>query len=336
MSVTYENNVKYFIDRGFSKEDIRVLEQKHQNVFWCSTDDDNPFGIPAKIRFLKRFEIEDNKINEMIQSFPKILTCSVGENLLIKKRIVDKYVNLFNYIIENRPRDVLMSVELFFAKVRFFEDNNEDISMYNINKLMINSVEFSKKYGELFERRNENETELDYAEKITDLLIERYRKEFKETYNFIPKRNNVKEMSERMQVLKYLGLENYIDKISEENTSFNTWKEREMYKTIKGFSMIGFSKRQLRNLIIANSNIITVTQKSLENMVEYLTNNGFKRKEIKYLVYENPIFVDEWETALKGTMDLLNNKFGKENTKTILLKHPQIVGMTEREIYLYS
>ena len=151
------NTFEYLESKGYSKKDIIKMTKSLPTIFSYSEETiENKFKYLESKRYSKQDIIKMTKllpaifgyskqdIIKMTKSFPSIFALS--EENIDKKIEFYKEIDLEFIITENTLR-LMQSVELTYARYRFFSDMGIIVNQDNYLKLFVNQKKFIKQYG---------------------------------------------------------------------------------------------------------------------------------------------------------------------------------------------
>ena len=134
------NTFEYFEKKGYSKKNIIKMTNLLPSIFGYSEE-----NIENRFEYLKSKGYSEQEIIKMTKSLPPIFNLS--EDNIDKKIEFYKEINL-EFIITEDTLQLIQSIELTYARYRFFSDIGIIINQDNYRKLFYYSQNnFIKQYG---------------------------------------------------------------------------------------------------------------------------------------------------------------------------------------------
>ena len=133
-----KENYEFFINQGYSKTDIINMTKTSPAMYSYSIQ-----NLEDKIEELVKLGYDKENIVKITKASPEIYSYSTSK--LQQKLEFYNSIGLHNIIIK-RPKNLMQSVELSYARYMFYKENGINIDETNFKKLFDSEQRFKTKY----------------------------------------------------------------------------------------------------------------------------------------------------------------------------------------------
>lgn len=135
---TIKQKMKDIEDIGYTKDEVLSMTKMFPVLF--SLDVEN---IKQKNKDLEELGYSHDEVKKITVTFPQVYSLSV-DNLTPKIEFYDS-IELHNMIVET-PRNLIQSVNVSYARYKFFQKKGINITMVNYKKIFTDNKQFEAQY----------------------------------------------------------------------------------------------------------------------------------------------------------------------------------------------